>query len=139
MSRLSVVLFALLAGCTSPFGPDVVLAAFDAEPVHIVSNPPVVTAETGEGTVTIRGEAMTGCMGQGLRATAVRRGESLLLRIRWTERGNTCPSMSGRYRYEAVLADLPPGTYRVQVAQPVHEPPNLWPVRVVLEQTVTVE
>lgn len=138
MTRLSLALFALLAGCTSPSGPDLVLADFDAEIVRSISDPPVVTAEAREGIVIIRGEMTTPCMGQGLRATAVRRGESLLLRIRWSE-VDTCLDLPGQFRYEAVLADLPPGTYRVQVAQPVHEPPSSWPVRVVLEQTVTVE
>jgi hypothetical protein len=74
-----------------------------------------VSATTSSGTITVHGDYFAGCdLVDGFRATARRDGATIALTVSY-ETAPICSGVPSPLTYEAVIEDLPPGPYLVEV------------------------
>jgi hypothetical protein len=140
---LTIVLLSTVA-CSILDLDDGVLAAFTSERTRDHSlahaSSPRVVAESAGGSVRIQGEAFDPCANAWkLEAEASRIPFGIIRLNVHVPQGSVCWDLTVRHTYEAVLAPLSPGRYRILVRQKalVREPWS-WPVTTVLDTMVQV-
>lgn len=146
MRAIALLSLFFLAACSGPTEPGQRWPV-DFRLVDVVSytgnervyfNPPTVTAEGGEGAVTIQGDFLLPCSNFPAVATAVRDGAQLRLNVDY-DSYDLCDDSFAKFLYEAILPELEPGSYQLQVRQRVvHGRGGRTEFRVVLERTVEV-
>jgi hypothetical protein len=124
-----------LAGCLNTSGPDFSLL-FRVDPFDLSAGPlPAAAAEADQEAILVTGGLETPCLARGgeIRASASQQDSDIRLQIRW-EPGRACEPGVSAFVYEAVLANVRPGAYRLTV---VHVLPGEADV-VALDQPISV-
>jgi hypothetical protein len=125
--------------CSSSTAPGPARVEFSASPAADVpwsEHPVSPTVRVSSGRMEVTGVIHTPDPCQDLSAQAVRANRTILLTVTARSRGGGCIAVIGTFRYTAVMADLPVGTYLLKVA---HVYPNTgWENSEVLSREVTV-
>lgn len=132
---LPAIAWGALAGCLNSSGPDFSLL-FRVDPFDLSAGPlPAAAAEPDQAAILVTGGLKTPCIARGgeIRASASQQGSDIRLQIRW-EPARPCEPGVSAFVYEAVLANVRPGSYRLTV---VHVFPGE-PDAVTLDQPISV-
>ena len=137
--RFAVVPFlALVIACggKAPTAPDTAFLRFNPR-VPDPGSPESVTAEAGQGQITVRATLSGPDPCRTLEAELDQTDREVSLRVFIRPSGaGVCVLVIGRFAYDAVIEGLPRGRYVLQV---VHTYPYTgWPTRTVLSQTMDV-
>ncbi|HEX2188065.1 MAG TPA: hypothetical protein VHG51_04170 [Longimicrobiaceae bacterium] len=98
--------------------------------------PEGVSARGEAGRIVVAGRMETPDPCRRLAGTAERSGSEVTLRVEARREGEACIQVIAAFAYDAEVAGLPPGTYRLRV---VHAYPGTgWETQTALEETVQV-
>lgn len=138
MTRMLAVLLLGLAACAEVTIPLPAPVEFSYRQLRTGQYPvPRVSAEGGDGRITVRGELGTPDPCQTLHAVAARTSTRVVLRVTIRPKDGGCITVAGAFAYDATIRALPPGTYRLRVAHRFAGTGHPGP-QTVLERTLTV-